>query len=206
MIKAVMFDLGQVIVPFDFKRWYSQIESLSGTPAAEIPLRLRPTGLVQRFESGGIEPRDFARQVSGHLNLETTYERFCEIWDSIFLPETLIAEEMLRGIAGNYRLILLSNTNAIHFEMLRRNYGLLRHFHSLILSYEVKAMKPSPMIYEKAIEASGCAAAECFFTDDIEENVRAHSRHRRSAVPVGSTDRRRTAAARSALVNAPLLP
>ncbi len=34
-------------------------------------------------------------------------------------------------------------------------------------------MKPSPRIYEKAIEAAGCAASECFFTDDIEENVEA---------------------------------
>ncbi len=35
---------------------------------------------------------------------------------------------MLEGIARDYRLVLLSNTNAIHFEMLRENYPLLRHF------------------------------------------------------------------------------
>lgn len=171
MTKAVIFDLGRVIVPFDFNRGYTRLEPLCGIPATEIPARLARTGLVPRFESGEIEPRDFVRQLSSHLNLDTSYEAFCEIWSSIFLPETLIPEEMLQAIARNYPLVLLSNTNAIHFEMVRENYPLLRHFHSFVLSYEVGAMKPSPLIYRKAIEAAGCLPAECFFTDDIKAYV-----------------------------------
>jgi glucose-1-phosphatase len=153
-IKAVIFDLGRVIVPFDFNRGYIRLESLCGIPAAEIPKRIAPTGLVTRFESGGIEPRDFVSELSKHLNLDISYENFCEIWSSIFLPDTLIPEAMLQGIARRYRLVLLSNTNAIHFEMLRENYPLLRHFHSLVLSHEVGAMKPLPLIYQRAIEAA----------------------------------------------------
>jgi putative hydrolase of the HAD superfamily len=167
MIKAVIFDLGRVIVPFDFKRGYAQLEALCGIPAADIPKRLSSTGLVQRFESGQIEPHDFVREFSSYLNLETTYDRFCEVWSSIFLPETLIGEDLLRRLARRYRLVLLSNTNVIHFEMIRKNYALLRHFHACVLSYEVGAMKPSPLIYRKAVEAAGCEASECFFTDDM---------------------------------------
>jgi putative hydrolase of the HAD superfamily len=166
-IRAVIFDLGRVIVPFDFNRGYLRLEPLCGIPAAEIPGRIGPTGLVQRFESGTIEPRDFVRELSKHLNLDTSYENFCEIWSSIFLPDTLIPETMLEGIARSYRLVLLSNTNAIHFEMVRKAYPLLRHFHSYVLSYEVGAMKPLPLIYRRAIEEAGCLPEECFFTDDI---------------------------------------
>jgi FMN phosphatase YigB (HAD superfamily) len=166
-IKAVIFDLGRVIVPFDFSRGYVRLEPLCGIPAAEIPGRIAPTGLVTRFESGAIEPRDFVRDLSKHLNLDTSYENFCEIWNSIFLPYTLIPEAMIESIARNYRLVLLSNTNAIHFEMLRENYPLLRHFHALVLSYEVGAMKPLPLIYRRAIVAAGCLPEACFFTDDM---------------------------------------
>jgi putative hydrolase of the HAD superfamily len=112
-------------------------------------------------------------ELSKHLNLDTSYENFCEIWSSIFLPETLIPEAMLREIARNYRMVLLSNTNAIHFAMVREKYPLLRHFHSFVLSYEVGAMKPLPLIYKRAIEEAGCRAEECFFTDDIPEYVAA---------------------------------
>src|ERR1700742_3107550 len=106
-IKTVIFDLGRVIVPFDFKRGYSRLSPLCGIPAVEIPARIAATKLVEHFESGGIEPRDFVQQLSGHLGFETSYENFCEIWSSIFLPETLIPEEMVAGIARNYRLVLL---------------------------------------------------------------------------------------------------
>jgi FMN phosphatase YigB (HAD superfamily) len=171
MIKAVIFDLGRVIVPFDFHRGYTRLGTLCGIAAAEIPLRLAATGLVPRFESGEIAPQDFVRQISEHLNFDIPYDDFCDIWSSIFLPETLIPEPMLRGIARGYRLLLLSNTNAIHFEMIRENYPLLRHFHEFVLSYEVGAMKPSPLIYRRAIELAGCRPEECFFTDDISAYV-----------------------------------
>jgi glucose-1-phosphatase len=170
-IKAVIFDLGRVIVPFDFERGYTKLAPLCGIPAADIPGRIAPTGLVQLFESGGIEPRDFVRELSKHLNLDISYELFCEIWSSIFLPETLIPESMLIGIARRHRLVLLSNTNAIHFEMVRENYPLMRHFHAYVLSHEVRAMKPHPLIYRRAIEAAGCFPEECFFTDDIADYV-----------------------------------
>jgi glucose-1-phosphatase len=171
MIKAIIFDLGKVIVPFDFQRGYSRLEPLCDVPAAEISARLRPTGLVQRFESGAIEPHDFFRQFSSHLNLRASYSDFCEIWSSIFLPETLIPESMIAALARDYPLILLSNTNAIHFEMIQENYPILRHFRNLVLSYKIGAIKPAPLIYQKAIEAAGCRPGECFFTDDIEEYV-----------------------------------
>jgi len=170
-IRTVIFDLGRVIIPFDFKRGYAKLAPLCGLAAADIPARIATTDLVQRYESGGIESEAFVRELAKHLNFETTYEDFCGIWSSIFLPETLIPESMLEGIAARYRLVLLSNTNEIHFRMVRENYPLLRHFHEYVLSYEVGAMKPSPKIYQRAIEAARCDAAECFYTDDIADYV-----------------------------------
>ena len=182
MIKAVIFDLGRVIVPFDFRRGYARISALTGIPAEEIPARIRPTGLVDRFESGKIAPRDFVEKLSALLNLQCSYEEFCEIWSSIFLPATLVPEALLRAIAARYRLVLLSNTNAIHIDMVRATYPHLQHFHQLILSHEVGAMKPSPLIYQRAVEAAGCLPEECFFTDDIPEYVEGARRYGIDAV------------------------
>jgi FMN phosphatase YigB (HAD superfamily) len=170
MHKAIIFDLGKVLVHFDFKAGYRELAGLCPYPAAEIPKRIAPTGLVWRFESGLIEPRDFVEQFSRVLDLHVDYDRFCGIWGNIF-GETLVPESMLEGLAARYRLLLLSNTNAIHFETIRRNYPLIRHFHDLILSYEVKAMKPRPEIFHAAVARAGCRPEECFFTDDMAEFV-----------------------------------
>jgi len=167
VIKTVIFDLGKVLIPFDFARGYRAMEKYCDYPAAEIPRRIAATDLVHRFETGLVEPRDFVEQLSRMLDLRVTYEQFCEIWSCIFLPDTLVPESLLAGIGERYRMLVLSNTNAIHFAMVRRNYPLLRHFHDLVLSYEVKAMKPSPAIYREAIARAGCRPDECFFTDDI---------------------------------------
>jgi putative hydrolase of the HAD superfamily len=167
MHKANLFDLGRVLVHFDFKRGYRALEGLCPHPAADIPKLLVGTGLVERFETGLIEPRDFVRQLSEILSLNASYDEFCRIWSSIF-TDPLVPESMLAGLAKRYRLVLLSNTNAIHFEMIRATYGnLLGHFHQMALSYEVKAMKPHPEIYGAAVAMAGCTPAECFYTDDI---------------------------------------
>jgi FMN phosphatase YigB (HAD superfamily) len=168
--KAVIFDLGRVLVNFDFRRGYRALEGLCPYSAGEIPVRIQSTGLVKRFETGLIGPRDFYAQFSELLGLTIDYSRFCEIWTSIF-TEALLPESLLESLAARYPLVLLSNTNPIHFEMIRGAYQHLRHFHSLVLSHEVKAMKPQPEIYRAAIEAAQCRPEECFFTDDIPEYV-----------------------------------
>jgi glucose-1-phosphatase len=182
MIKTVIFDLGKVIIPFDFKRGYQGLEQVCGYPAAEIPRRIATTDLVQRFESGLVDPKDFVEQLSRVLDLHINYDQFCQIWSSIFLPDPLIPESLLEGISKRYRLLLLSNTNAIHFDMLEKSYPLLRHFHHMVLSYRVGAMKPEPAIFREAIARAECRPDECFFTDDIAEYVAAAKREGIDAV------------------------
>ena len=188
MIKTVIFDLGKVIVPFDFTRGYRKLEGLCAYSADEIPRRPSSNDLVQQFESGKVEPEDFVRQLSQILELRVDYDQFCEIWTSVFLPDTLIPESMLKGIKARYRLILLSNTNAIHFKMLEQTYPCLRHFDDLVLSYRVGALKPSPAIYREAIARAACHPEECFFTDDVAEYVAAAKREGMDAVQFESRE------------------
>ncbi len=175
MYKAIIFDLGKVLIQFDFKRGYRALEGLCPYPAAEIRQRIAATGLVPRFETGLVEPHDFVAQLSRILDLHLDYDGFCGVWSSIF-AEPLIPEDMLEGLRARYRLLLLSNTNAIHFAMILKNYPLIRHFHDRVLSFEVKAMKPQPEIFRAAVDRAGCLPAECFYTDDIPEFVEAAGR------------------------------
>jgi FMN phosphatase YigB (HAD superfamily) len=167
VIKTVIFDMGKVLIPFDFSRGYRALEKHCNYPAAEIPKRIASTDLVNRFETGLVEPRDFVEELSRMLDLRITYGEFCEIWSSIFLPDTLVPDHLVAGIGERYRLLVLSNTNALHFAMVRQSYPILRHFHDLVLSYEVKSMKPAPAIYQEAIARAQCRPEECFFVDDI---------------------------------------
>lgn len=188
MIRTIIFDLGKVLIPFDFNLGYQKIAPLAGCEPADVPSRLREHDLVQRFESGQIEPRAFVEEISRILNLKISFEDFSEIWSCIFLPETLIPESLIEALHKRYRLVLLSNTNGIHFPMVRDRYAILRHFDEYILSHEVGAMKPSPKIYEAAVKAAQCRPEECFFTDDIAAYVDGARQYGIDAVQFQSAD------------------
>jgi putative hydrolase of the HAD superfamily len=176
MHKAILFDLGRVLINFDFQRGYRALEGLCPYAAEEIPRRLAGTGLVERFETGLVEPRDFVDQMRRILDLKVDFDQFRAIWSSIF-TDILIPESMLERLGRRYRLVLVSNTNALHFEMIRQTYGhLLRHFDDLVLSFEVHAMKPRPEIFQAAVERAGCRPEECFYTDDIASYIEAATR------------------------------
>lgn len=181
MHKAVIFDLGKVLVPFDFMLGYRALEAHCPHRVPEIRQRIAASGLVGPFEKGLIEPRDFFTRLSAVLDLELDYSSFCDIWSCIFSGQ-LIPDRVLESLARRYRLLLLSNTNQIHFEMIRENYPLIRHFHSLVLSFEVHSLKPEPEIFRAAIDRAECRAEECFYTDDIGSFVDAARREGMDAV------------------------
>jgi glucose-1-phosphatase len=195
-IQAVIFDLGRVLIGFDFQRGYDRMQQLCGYPVAEVRQRIAATGLVPKLESGQIESREFVVRMGEALGVTFEYPHFCEMWSSIFLPGTLVPEALVAGLKKRYRLVLLSNTNAMHFEMLERTYPILRQFENRVLSHLVGAQKPSPLIYQKAVELAGCRPEECFFTDDIAEYVEAARKMGIDAVQFVSADQLRDELAR----------
>ncbi len=182
MIKALIFDLGNVIVPFDFRRGYAQMERLCAYPVSEIPRRIGATDLTVRFESGQIGPEAFVDELRALLGLKVEYAEFCRIFGSVFLPDTLVPPRLLESVKGRYPLVLLSNTNAIHWQMLRRTYALLDLFDHHVLSFEVGALKPAPKIYREAVARAGARPEECFFTDDVPAYVDAATKEGLDAV------------------------
>lgn len=170
--KTLIFDLGKVLVHFDFNLGYQAFEKHCPHKADEIRAIVRARGVetIRRFETGLIEPADFQQAICEMLDMDADYDGFCSSWSSIFRQE-LIPESTIAALSKRYRLVLLSNTNAIHFDLVNRKYPALRYFHHLVLSHEVKAMKPDPAIYREAIAHAHCLPEECFYADDIEENI-----------------------------------
>ena len=187
MIKTILFDLGNVVIPFDFKRAYARMAGLCGC-APEDPARIRATGLVAPFERGEIEAEPFVQQLSAALKVNIAYSEFCDWWSSIFLPETLVSERLLEDLRRRHRLLALSNTNAIHFAMVKDAYPLLRYFDGFVLSHEVGASKPDAKIYREAIAQAHCKPEECFFTDDLPVNIEAALAHGMDAVQFFSAE------------------
>jgi FMN phosphatase YigB (HAD superfamily) len=173
VIRTILFDLGNVIVPFEIQRGYDAISANCGLPVEEVAERIRDSGLYSIYESGGLETEEFLDRFTGLLGMNCNLASFREIWNSIFLPETATSEALILHLREKFRLVLLSNTNELHYGWLREKYPILNHFDDYTLSYEVKAMKPDNRIYADAVSKGKCEPGQCFFTDDIERYVEA---------------------------------
>jgi glucose-1-phosphatase len=168
---AILFDLGKVLIPFDFSLAYNRMADRCGVLPEKVRFDLAATDLFQTFESGRIESREFADGVGQLLSFPGNFEEFCAIWTAIFLPDPLLPDSLITGLRKNHRTLIVSNTNAIHFDMLRKTYSILDHFDDYVLSFQVHAMKPAAEFYEAAVRAAGCPVERCLFIDDLIENV-----------------------------------
>jgi glucose-1-phosphatase len=173
MIKSIIFDLGRVLIDFNYERSIQAVLTLAPDAWPRIQAVMTDQALLAQYETGGLTSVEFHEAISRRVGFHCTLEEFKRIWGAMFLPEPLISEDLIVALAREYPLLVLSNTSELHFDYVMERYPLLRHFSAFILSFQEGVMKPEKRIYEAAILSAGVAPEEIFFTDDREENVAA---------------------------------
>jgi len=170
-IKAVVFDLGNVLIPFDYNVAVTRLNTIEATLGDRfIAFYQTNYHLHRALERGDIGTGDFLQLMLQALHNKIDEELFCRIYAEIFSVNQNVAD-LLPVLKKNYRLILLSNTNEIHMKYGWEHYPFLLHFDKLILSHEVKAVKPEAKLYEAVELFTGLLPGEHIFIDDIEEYV-----------------------------------
>lgn len=188
MIKTFIFDLGKVIVPYDHDRGLRLLEANCGVSVDDLRRRVYASEELNLYQTGKTSSTEFYEALKETLNLQMDFEEFARIWNHTFTLTPLIEESVIEDLAGKFRLLILSDTNELHFEFIRRHFPILRYFDDFVLSYEVGALKPSEEIFRAAVEKANCRAEECFFTDDILINVEAAGKIGMKAVQFVSSE------------------
>lgn len=172
-VKAVIFDLGNVLIDFDHRIAADKISKFAKKSAKEIFDLFFDSNITASFEEGKISPENFFRKVSSALNLNIAYEEFVPIWNEIFFLSKKNKEvyNLASQLKDRYKLALLSNINILHWEYVRDRFPIFDVFGNIVLSCEVGARKPDRLIYEKTLSLIGSFAGETFYTDDRSELV-----------------------------------
>ncbi len=137
VIKTLVFDLGNVLIPFEWQRGYRALAEHSPYSPEEIRLRIKEMAVFDPFERGQIEPRDLARRVSANLEMNIGFEKFREAVEQHLSPRDPGSRRHAVGLRARRRLLLLSNTDAIHFGWVTEKYPIMRHFDDFVVSFEV---------------------------------------------------------------------
>ena len=170
-ISAIVFDLGNVLLPFDYNVAINKLNQIEPNLGKRfIEFYNSNYYLHREFEKGIISEDSFLNKMLDAVEHKITAETFCEIFSDIFTVNENVVS-LLPELKKNYRLFLLSNTNSIHQEYGWKKYEFLKYFDKLILSHEVKSLKPEEKIYREIERVSGVSSSEHFYIDDIPEYV-----------------------------------
>ncbi|MFH1397657.1 MAG: HAD family phosphatase [Candidatus Omnitrophota bacterium] len=172
-ILAVIFDLGNVLIDFDYRIGVKRIALVSPKSPQEIINLFFSSTLTNSFEEGKISPDDFFKEVKASLGLKIGFSEFLPIWNEIFYmtEENKKTFQLAGNLKDNYKLALLSNVNILHLDYIKKEFPVFAMFDHVLASCELGLIKPDPRIYQKIISVLQCQPAEIFYTDDREELI-----------------------------------
>ncbi|MFS4468139.1 HAD-IA family hydrolase [Maribacter sp. 2210JD10-5] len=178
MIKNIIFDFGDVFIDLDKEAPFRELARFGFTS-----LTPELDKACKEYEMGSMNSNEFISILKKNFPSATETE-IIAAWNSIILdfPEhRLVFLEQLKS-ENDYRLFLLSNTNALHIEKVVQNMGTERYerfkncFEQFYLSHEIQLRKPNATIYEYVLKTNDLNVYETFFVDDTKENTDAAQR------------------------------
>lgn len=170
---VVVFDLGKVLLDFDYGIMTRQLEPLCRIKGKELKLAIDQSPLLHRYETGLISTPELYAEFSKETGYAGTLNEFSAAFADIFSEISPMVELHARLHQRGVPTFIFSNTNELAVGHVRRKFPFFAKFTGYIYSHEVKAMKPMPKIYEAVEAMSGKRGAEILYIDDRQENVEA---------------------------------
>jgi putative hydrolase of the HAD superfamily len=175
-IEVILFDLGNVILPFNHYQIAEKLSHLTQRREFQDPQKIfsylfdLQEGIINDFDVGKVTPPFFFQSIKKHLALSISFEEFTPIWNEIFTEDQEVSRIIL-SLKGSLNLGLLSNTDPLHFHYILSKFPVMKAFDKWILSYEVGFKKPAIEIFQKAIAWASIKPSKILFIDDMKTHV-----------------------------------
>jgi HAD superfamily hydrolase (TIGR01509 family) len=171
-VRAILLDLGGVLVEVEWSRAFRLWSERSGVPAAELAKRFRRDAAYEAHECGTLGDRDFFASLNESLGLRLAEKDLLEGWNAILGEPFPGVAALVRKVAAKLPVYVFSNTNTAHVTHFTPRYReLFAPVRKMIYSCELGHRKPSREAFTKVAEQIGVAPAGILFLDDLEENV-----------------------------------
>jgi putative hydrolase of the HAD superfamily len=176
----MVLDLGGVILELDVDRSIRALIDLGFEGLDELDIIFSSYPFFLEYETGRISSDQFLDAIRSELGNHIPRAKILDAWNAMilgFLPETV---SLLMKLRQQFRMFLLSNTNALH-EVYYNNHLHADHgvsnltdiFEKVYYSHDVKMRKPDPEIFQHVLADSRLDPQETLYIDDTEVHVKA---------------------------------
>ncbi len=170
-MKTIIFDLGNVVCFFDHGRTFEKLARFTDKTPEEMYAAVYAGPLEDKFERGQMPVTTFLREVRQAWQVRCDVEFLSHAMSDIFWANPEVCE-LIPKLKGRYRLVLGSNTNAVHARKFMKQFAdVLSHFDALGLSYEFGTRKPDADFFHACLRLADAKAADCVFIDDLPANI-----------------------------------
>jgi putative hydrolase of the HAD superfamily len=175
--KAILFDLGGVLIDIDYQATERAFINLGVQDFAARYTQFTQEDLFDLFETGQISPQHFINKLLPITTPGTSPNQVYAAWNEMLGQFPLDKIEFLLAISKSTPIFMLSNTNAIHWDVVLQRWKkatvqpMNTIFKQIYLSHEIGRRKPHPSTFEWVLEQMGIYADEVLFIDDSPQHV-----------------------------------
>ena len=175
MIRAVAFDIGKVLLDFDYLVLTRKMAPQTQWSEAKLNDYLNQSPLLARYESGELSSSEFFELIQRETGFMGSETEFAALFEDIFTPIAGMIDIHRQIAQSGTPTFTFSNTNEMAVRYIARTYDFWKMFKGHVLSYEVGALKPEAKIYESLEQLSDLNGEEIIYLDDRSENCAAGS-------------------------------
>lgn len=166
-----VFDVGGVLLDWDPRYLFRTL--FDDEAAMETFLATVCTPAWNRRIDGGMTLADgIAELLERFPDQSAMIRAYGDRWTEMIpaaLDGTVAVLEELK--TAGHRLYAITNFGAETFALTRKRWSFLDWFDGIVVSAEIKALKPELEIYRHLLDTYGLDAGDCLFIDDVQENV-----------------------------------
>ena len=169
--KIVVFDLGKVLVDFDYSIAARRIVARCDRALDHAAFFAEHAPLLSRYELGLVNTQQFFEQIRSVSGFGGSREEFGNYFADIFtpIPQMVALHAQLRQ--RGFPTYIFSNTNELAVRHIKTRFEFFSAFQGYIYSYHHGAMKPDPKLYEVVERTTQCTGEQIIYIDDLPQNV-----------------------------------
>ena len=173
-VKALLFDLGGVLINIDFARALRAWSAFSPLSVAQLKAAFQQDDAYERIETGRITTARYFEHLRACLKLDATDEQIAAAWNALLLDEITVTVDAIRRAREQLKLpcYIFSNTSPTHHALWRvRHARMLEAFERVFVSSEIGLRKPHREAFDFVAREIGVPPQAILFFDDLADNV-----------------------------------